>query len=217
MKGQTLRLRLPGRPRLTRIVRGWVKGVPIYLVPRADGTIIVGASVEERGFDTEPRAGAVYELLRDAQSLMPELGEAVLEEISTGLRPGSPDNAPILGPSGVDGLIHATGHYRNGILLAPVTADGIAALITEGTLPDELTAFSMARFAAVALMQLRVNGKPHEAPDGTTVDALIVALTGSARGSAAVVDGEVVPRSAWVATALQDGQSVELITAVQGG
>jgi sulfur carrier protein len=66
-------------------------------------------------------------------------------------------------------------------------------------------------------MQLRVNGKPHEAPDGTTVDALIVALTGSARGSAAVVDGEVVPRSAWTATALQDGQSVELITAVQGG
>jgi sulfur carrier protein len=66
-------------------------------------------------------------------------------------------------------------------------------------------------------MQLRVNGKPHEAPDGTTVEALIVALTGSARGSAAVVHGEVVPRSAWAATTLQDGQSVELITAVQGG
>jgi glycine oxidase len=150
VKGQTLRLRLPGRPRLTRIVRGWVKGVPIYLVPRADGAIIAGASVEERGFDEQPRAGAVYELLRDAQSLVPELGEAVLEEISTGLRPGSPDNAPVIGPTAVDGLIHATGHHRNGILLAPITADGVAALIADGALPDELAAFTMDRFAAVA-------------------------------------------------------------------
>jgi glycine oxidase len=150
VKGQTLRLRLPGRPRLTRIVRGWVKGVPIYLVPREDGSIIAGASVEEKGFDREPRAGAVYELLRDAQSLVPELGEAVLEEISTGLRPGSPDNGPIIGPTPIDGLIHATGHHRNGILLAPITADGIAALIADGALPDQLAAFTMDRFAAVA-------------------------------------------------------------------
>jgi glycine oxidase len=150
VKGQTLRLRLPGRPRLGRIVRGWVKGVPIYLVPRADGTIVVGASVEENGFDQLPRAGAVYELLRDAQSLVPELSEAVLEEVSTGLRPGSPDNAPIIGPSAVDGLVLATGHYRNGILLAPVTADGVATLITDGALPDVLTPFTMSRFAAVA-------------------------------------------------------------------
>jgi glycine oxidase len=150
VKGQTLRLRLPGRPRLGRIVRGWVKGVPIYLVPRADGTIVVGASVEENGFDQQPRAGAVYELLRDAQSLVPELSEAVLEEVSTGLRPGSPDNAPIIGPSAVDGLILATGHYRNGILLAPVTADGVATLITDGALPDALTPFTISRFAAVA-------------------------------------------------------------------
>jgi glycine oxidase len=150
VKGQTLRLRLPGRPRLQRIVRGWVKGAPIYLVPRADGEIVVGASVEEQGFDQQPRAGAVYELLRDAQSLVPELGEAVLEEICTGLRPGSPDNAPIVGPTRVDGLIHATGHYRNGILLAPVTADGVADLIIDGVLPDELGPFSPARFAEVA-------------------------------------------------------------------
>jgi glycine oxidase len=150
VKGQTLRLRLPGRARLGRIVRGWVKGVPIYLVPRADGTIVVGASVEENGFDEQPRAGAVYELLRDAQSLVPELSEAVLDEVSTGLRPGSPDNAPIIGPSAIDGLIHATGHYRNGILLAPVTADGVATLITDGALPVELQSFGMSRFAAVS-------------------------------------------------------------------
>jgi glycine oxidase len=149
VKGQTLRLRLPGRPRLERIVRGWVKGAPIYLVPRGDGRIVVGASVEENGFDRQPRAGAVYELLRDAQSLVPEVGEAVLEEISTGLRPGSPDNAPIVGATGIAGLIHATGHYRNGILLAPVTADGVAALIADGVLPDELAPFTPSRFVGV--------------------------------------------------------------------
>jgi glycine oxidase len=123
-----------------------VKGSPIYVVPRADGEYVVGASSEEVGFDLEPRAGAVYELLRDAQSVVPELGEAVLVDVSTGLRPGSPDNAPLIGPSGVDGLIHATGHYRNGILLTPVTADGVADLITTGTLPDVLTPFTPTRF-----------------------------------------------------------------------
>ncbi|HKC29784.1 MAG TPA: FAD-dependent oxidoreductase, partial [Jatrophihabitans sp.] len=127
----------------------WVKGAPVYLVPRPDGRIVVGASTEERGFDVAPRAGAVYELLRDAQSLLPELGEAALEEVSTGLRPGSPDNAPILGSTAVDGLIVATGHYRNGILLTPVTADGVAALIADGTEPDAFVPFSPSRFSAV--------------------------------------------------------------------
>jgi glycine oxidase len=110
----------------------------------------VGATSEEAGFDVSPRAGAVYELLRDAQSVLPELSEAVLEEVSTGLRPGSPDNAPLVGPSGVTGLIHATGHYRNGILLAPVTADGVAELITDGSLPDVLAPFVPTRFAVPA-------------------------------------------------------------------
>jgi glycine oxidase len=149
VKGQTLRLRLPGPARLSHVVRGTVKGSPIYLVPRADGEYVVGASSEEVGFDTQPRAGAVYELLRDAQSVMPELGEAVLVDVSTGLRPGSPDNAPLIGPSGVDGLIHATGHYRNGILLTPVTADGVAELITTGALPDVLIPFTPARVGSV--------------------------------------------------------------------
>lgn len=142
VKGQTLRLRLPGEPRLRHVVRGSVKGAPIYLVPRADGRLVVGASSEEVGFDLAPRAGAVYELLRDAQSVFPELGEAVLDEVCTGLRPGSPDNAPLLGPSGVDGLVLATGHYRNGILLTPVTADGIAELLTTGVAPEVLRAFA---------------------------------------------------------------------------
>lgn len=147
VKGQTLRLRLPGRPRLARVVRAAVKGNPVYLVPRADGEIVVGASVEERGFDQQPRAGAVYELLRDAQSVLPELGEATLAEVSTGLRPGSPDNAPVLGPTAVEGLVHATGHHRNGILLSPVTADAVAALLIDGALPEGLAPFRPDRFA----------------------------------------------------------------------
>jgi glycine oxidase len=148
VKGQTLRLRLPTLS-LQHIVRGSVKGNPIYVVPREDGRFVVGASSDEAGFDTEPRAGAVYELLRDAQSVLPELSEAVLEEVCTGLRPGTPDNAPLIGASDVDGLVLATGHYRNGVLLAPITADGIAALICDGVLPDELSPFTPERFGQV--------------------------------------------------------------------
>jgi glycine oxidase len=148
VKGQTLRLRLPGGPRIEHVVRASVKGSPVYLVPRGDGEIVVGASVEEAGFDRRPRAGAVYELLRDAQSVLPELGEAVLEEVCTGFRPGSPDNGPIVGPSALPGLVHATGHYRNGILLTPVTADAIAELVVDGALPDVMRPFTPARFAA---------------------------------------------------------------------
>jgi glycine oxidase len=151
VKGQTLRLRLPGEPRLRHVVRAAVKGTPVYLVPRADGQIVVGASSEEAGFDTSPRAGAVYELLRDAQSVYPELSEATLEEVSTGLRPGTPDNAPLIGPSALDGLVIATGHYRNGVLLTPITADVIADLIDGGTLPDSMKQFSPERFTTNAV------------------------------------------------------------------
>jgi glycine oxidase len=147
VKGQTLRLRMPTASRLRHVIRGSVHGSPIYVVPRDDGRLVVGATVEDAGFDQRPRAGAVYELLRDAQSVLPELSEAVLEEVCTGLRPGSPDNAPIIGATGPSGLIFATGHYRNGVLLAPVTADGIAALVADGQLPDVLTPFTPTRFA----------------------------------------------------------------------
>ena len=96
VKGQTLRLRVPP-DLLNRVVRANVKGSAVYVVPRADGTVVIGASSEEAGFDERPRAGAVYELLRDAQTIIPALSEAELLEMSTGLRPGSPDNAPIVG------------------------------------------------------------------------------------------------------------------------
>ncbi|WP_250287308.1 glycine oxidase ThiO [Frankia sp. CiP1_Cm_nod2] len=146
VKGQTLRLRTVGPPPLTCVLRGTVRGHPVYLVPRADGRIVVGASSEEAGFDLRPRAGAVYELLRDAQALVPAVGEAELEEVSTGLRPASPDNAPLIGPSRLPGLLLAVGHYRNGVLLTPVTADAIAGLLADGALPGEAAAFTPARF-----------------------------------------------------------------------
>ena len=147
VKGQTLRLRMDPDALPPRILRGSVKGSPVYLVPRAGGELVIGASTEEAGFDCTARAGAVYELLRDAQSLLPAVSEAELVEVSTALRPGSPDNAPLLGPSGVDGLILATGHYRNGILLTPITGDGIADLITDGRVPAALAPFAPHRTA----------------------------------------------------------------------
>jgi glycine oxidase len=150
VKGQTLRLRLPGPARLQHVVRGSVRGQAMYLVPRVDGRIIIGASLEEVGFDDRPRTGAVYEMLRDAQTVLPELGEAEFEEVCTGFRPGSPDNAPIIGPATLPGLVHASGHYRNGILLTPITADAVAGLLTDGQLPASTAPFAPNRFEVSA-------------------------------------------------------------------
>jgi glycine oxidase len=91
------------------------------VVPRADGRYVLGGTVEERGFDLQPDAGGVYELLRDAHELLPGVSELKIEELCVGLRPGTPDNAPAIGPGVLAGLTWATGHYRNGILLAPLT------------------------------------------------------------------------------------------------
>jgi glycine oxidase len=134
VKGQILRLRLPASlPRPSRTIRAVVRGQSVYLVPRPGGDIVCGATAEELGTDTTVTAGAVYSLLRDAQAVLPILSEAELAETAAGLRPGSPDNAPMIGPSIVDGLAIATGHYRHGILLAPVTAAMIAELLSEGS------------------------------------------------------------------------------------
>jgi glycine oxidase len=151
VKGQTVRLRLPDPPALAHVVRGSVKGSPVYLVPRTNGEIVVGASSEEVGFDVRPRAGAMYELLRDAQSLVPVVGEAEFVEVSTSVRPGSPDNAPIIGRAAIDGLIMATGHYRNGILLTPITADAVASLVCDNVLPEVVEPFTPARFEQIRI------------------------------------------------------------------
>jgi glycine oxidase len=153
VKGQIVRLRRrdgSGAVGPARTVRAVVEGASVYVVPRQDGTVVVGATVEEQGFDTTVTAGAVYELLRDARRAVPAVAEMVLEETVAGLRPGSPDNGPIVGPSGVvDGLVLATGHYRNGILLAPLTAEGVVAVLAGQALPDELAPFGPERFTAL--------------------------------------------------------------------
>jgi glycine oxidase len=121
----------------------------VYIVPRDDGRVIVGATVEEQGFDLRVTAGGVYELLREAYRALPDIVELELEETVAGMRPGTPDNAPLIGRGAMKGLLLATGHYRNGILLAPVTAESIASLIA-GDEPDfDLGAFDPTRFATV--------------------------------------------------------------------
>jgi len=138
VRGATLRLRAPvDAPRLRRTVRGLVHGRSCYLVPRSNGTVVVGATVEERGFDLSLTVGAVGDLLEDARRLVPAVEEYVLVETAVGLRPGSPDNGPIVGTTGVDGLLLATGHYRNGILLAPLTAEEVLGLLGAGPGPAE--------------------------------------------------------------------------------
>jgi glycine oxidase len=123
VKGQIVELRTPdGEPPCERILAS----ERVYLVPRPDGRLIVGATVEERGFDTAVTAGGVHELLREAYRLLPDVAEMELIEAMAGLRPATPDNLPLIGPDAIDGLVLATGHYRNGILLAPLTADRIA-------------------------------------------------------------------------------------------
>jgi glycine oxidase len=121
---------------------------PAYLVPRGDGRYVLGATVEERGYDTTVTAGAVFELLRDAAELVPGISELVLDELSAGLRPGTPDNAPIIGPGALSGLHWATGHYRNGVLLAPVTAELVVAGVTGDPELRFGSMFAAERFAA---------------------------------------------------------------------
>ena len=127
VKGQILRLRDPAGAGLLGRVMRFEGG---YMVPRAEGRYVLGATVEEKGFELEPTAGGVYKLLRDASELLPGIDELLIEELSVGLRPGTPDNAPVIGPGALEGLTWATGHHRNGILLAPLTAELVAATLT---------------------------------------------------------------------------------------
>ncbi|MEU8199871.1 glycine oxidase ThiO [Streptosporangium sp. NPDC049046] len=122
VKGQIMRLRSPA-PILRRCVRGVVHGSHVYLVPRGDGETVLGATQEEMGFDTRVTAGGLWELLRDARELVPGVTELEVAEMTAGMRPGTPDNLPLIGATIVPGLHLATGHHRGGVLLAPLTAD----------------------------------------------------------------------------------------------
>jgi glycine oxidase len=148
VKGQIIRL---VGDRDAPVARRVIGTPDVYIVPREDGRVIVGATVEERGDDTTVTAGGVFELLRSAYDTLPGITELELVEMTAGLRPAAPDNAPIIGPSSVEGLIWATAHWRNGILLAPITAEAVLETLTEGDVPEIFAPFSPARFTEPAL------------------------------------------------------------------
>ena len=152
VKGQLLRLRHPAGvpPVIGHTIRAIVRGTDVYLVPRADGELIVGATSEERGPDQTVTAGAVHDLLHDAMSVLPVTSELILAETCAGLRPGTPDNGPVVGRCGPDGLLLVAGHYRNGILMSPVTADAAVALLAGQVPAPEWEPFTPARFTAEA-------------------------------------------------------------------
>ena len=143
VKGQMLSLRMdPAAPLLNHVV--WAPGV--YLVPRRDGRLILGATVEEKGFDETITAGGMLALLEAAWRAVPAIEELPIEETWVGHRPGSRDDAPILGRGPVEDLFYATGHHRNGILLAPVTADTVARLVLDDVVEPAIAPFGLERF-----------------------------------------------------------------------
>lgn len=148
VKGQIMRLHDPAGPGLLRRV---IRMGPSYITPRGDGRYVLGATSEERGFDTTVTAGAAFELLRDAAELVPGVSELVVDEFAAGLRPGTPDNLPAVGPGSVEGLHFAVGHRRGGILLSPITAELVAGALAGDPLPGHAAPFAPARFDATAV------------------------------------------------------------------
>ena len=144
VKGEIVTLRDRGDERVCSRI---VVGDRLYMVPREDGRLLVGATVEEMGFDTTVTAGGVHELLREAYRTLPEVAEMELVEARAGLRPGTPDNSPLIGPGAADGLLVATGHFRNGVLQAPATGHAIAALLSGETPELDVAPFDPIRFA----------------------------------------------------------------------
>jgi len=133
----------PANPLLHHVV--WLpRG---YLVPRRDGRLVVGGTVEERGFDETITAGGLLALIEGAWRAVPGIEELAVAETWVGFRPGSRDDAPMLGPSGIDGLVIATGHHRNGILLTPLTAEAVSTFVLTGHLPEAVRPFTPERFS----------------------------------------------------------------------
>jgi len=144
VKGQVLRLRDPRGPGL---VERTIRGEQAYLVPRGDGRYVLGATMEERGWDTAPTAGGVHDLIRDMSEIVPGVLELEIEEIEAGLRPATPDNLPAIGRGALEGLVWAAGHHRNGILLTPVTAELVAGALAGEPLPAWAASADPLRFA----------------------------------------------------------------------
>ncbi len=158
VKGEVLELR--GRDGVPSPAERILASERVYLVPREDGRLIVGATVEERGFDTRVSAGGILELLREAYRLLPDVAEMELVGSLAGLRPGTPDNLPLIGPGAVEGLILATGHFRNGILLAPLTGEAIAAVLAGEPPPDPAALASPARLSFSSDSEEKLNRAP---------------------------------------------------------
>lgn len=148
VKGQVVRLHDPAGPGLiTRVLRTG----SAYVVPRGDGRYVVGATMEERGFDTTVTAGAVFELLRDASEVLPGIHELVVDELVAGLRPATSDGLPAIGPGELPGLHWAVGHFRNGILLAPITAQIVVSALVGEESPEVAAAFGPARLTRASV------------------------------------------------------------------
>ena len=143
LKGQMLAVQMP---RVAPLLRHVVWGPDIYLVPRSDGRLLIGATVEEMGFDASLTAGGMMDLLREAWETLPGIYDLPVVESWVGFRPASRDDAPILGPTAMDGLVMATGHHRNGILLAPITARAVADFVLSGEVPAAIVPFALDRF-----------------------------------------------------------------------
>jgi len=145
IKGQMIALRMdPAAP----LVRHVLWAPKAYIVPRKDGRLLIGATVEERGFDANLTAGGVLAILEGAWRALPAIEELPVDEMWVGFRPGSRDDAPILGPTPVEGLVLATGHHRNGILLTPATADAVSRFILTGRIDESMRPFGIDRFRA---------------------------------------------------------------------
>ncbi len=148
VKGQLLRLHDPAGPGLVSRVLRTGGG---YLVPRGDGRYVLGATMEERGFDTTVTAGAMFELLRDAMEVIPGISELVIDELIAGLRPSTPDSLPAIGPGTLAGLHWAVGHFRNGILLAPITAEIVVAGLQHEEPAEVASAFAPSRWQKLSV------------------------------------------------------------------
>jgi glycine oxidase len=142
VKGQVLALEMSHLLHLDHVVRTR----DVYLAPKSDGRLVVGATSEERGFDTRLTAGGVLDLLRDAWAALPGIHDLHFLDAWAGLRPATRDNAPVLGATPVDGLFLAAGHYRNGVLLTPITAHAMGELLLEGRTPEVIRPFGLHRF-----------------------------------------------------------------------
>ena len=219
VKGQILRLRHPGNlPHIiSHTIRAIVQGRDIYLVPRADGELVVGATQEERD-DRDITAGAVHDLLRDAMTAVPAISELILAEASAGRRPGTSDNGPILGPVTPTGPPARPAHRRRRPLPQRRPAVGGHRRRGGGAARRRPAAPGLDPLQPrQAHMTVTVNGTPRDLPSDVTLADLVGQLTQSPKGVAAAVNGEVVPRRAWPATPLAERDEVEVVTAVQGG